>query len=314
MSDPLLHGPALRVLLIEDSDSDAFIVEAMLRKAPGLPSTLLRRSRLDAGLAVLSVGEVDVVLLDLSLPDSRGLRTFEQVSAAAPGVPVIVMSASNDEALAVQAVRRGAQDYLVKGQVTVEMLARAIRYGVERHRLLCLVRGMSLLDDMTGLYNRRGFASLANGHLLLASRSGRRFHLVFADVDGLKQINDTLGHRMGDEAIVAAACVLKATFRQSDVIARLGGDEFVVLALETTDDSDATLLARLDAHLADFNSDSALPFVLAMSAGVVAFDTDQPHTLDEVLARADEALYARKRARKGGRSSAEFRVPALQTA
>jgi diguanylate cyclase (GGDEF)-like protein len=208
------------------------------------------------------------------------------------------MSVYADEALAVQAVRQGAQDYLVKGTVTADGLGRALHYAVERHRMLALLRGLSLVDDLTGLYNRRGFASLAASHLSLSNRMGRRFHLVFGDLDGLKQINDTHGHQMGDAAIRAAADILRATFRQSDVLARLGGDEFVVLALETTDASEGALLARLELQLDAFNAGSGLPFMVGMTAGVVAFDADQPHTLEEVLARADDALYARKRARR----------------
>ena len=134
-----------------------------------------------------------------------------------PDVPIIVMSSHRDEDLAVTAVRNGAQDYLMKGQVTIESLARALQYGIERHRLLASIRGLSLVDDLTGLYNRRGFLSLGASHLLLSQRGCRRFVMLYADLDGLKEINDTFGHREGDVAIIKTAEILRRTFRMSDV-------------------------------------------------------------------------------------------------
>jgi two-component system, cell cycle response regulator len=293
------------VLLIEDSEMDAALVSELLSRARGLNARVKRRDRLETGLVQLGKGGIDVVLLDLSLPDSRGFETFEQVRALAPEVPIIVMSAHRDEDLAVTAVRNGAQDYLMKGQVTVESLARSIQYGLERHRLLLSIRGLSLLDDLTGLYNRRGFLSLGSSHMHLAQRAGRRFALLYADVDGLKEINDTFGHREGDVALIKAAEILRATFRHSDVVSRLGGDEFVVLAVEAASDTDQQLLSRLQYHLDAFNADSRLPYELSLSAGVVGYDFTSPLALEDMLAEADQALYVRKRAR---RSSALIRT------
>ncbi|HYC31033.1 MAG TPA: diguanylate cyclase [Gemmatimonadales bacterium] len=292
----------LTVLLVEDSELDAALVGEMLARSRGLNATVIRRDRLDQALGRLARGSVDLVLLDLSLPDSRGLETFEQVRAAAPEVPIIVLSSFQDEELAVTVVRNGGQDYLMKGHVTEAALARSIQYGLERHRMLQSLRGLSLLDELTGLYNRRGFVSLATSHLELAHRAGRRFVLLYADLDGLKQINDTWGHREGDLAIVKAADVLRNTFRTSDIVARLGGDEFVVLAVEAAGYSDELLVTRLEQHLAEFNRRSRLPYALAMSAGVSGYEFTSPLSLEEMLAEADRALYARKRARRALRS------------
>ena len=303
ISERVTGGPArlvtpVTVLLIEDSEVDAALVSEMLAHARGLRAKVIRYDRLDNGLVQLQKGGVDIVLLDLSLPDSRGLETFEQVSPMAPDVPVIVMSSHRDEDLAVTAVRNGAQDYLMKGQVTIESLARSIQYGLERHRLLHSIRGLSLIDDLTGLYNRRGFLSLGQSHLRLAQRGCRRFVLLYADLDGLKDINDTFGHREGDVALIKAADILRATFRNSDVVARLGGDEFVVLAVEAASDTDQQLLNRLQQQLDQFNRDSRLPYDLSMSAGVAGYEFTCPLTLEEMLAQADQALYAKKRGRR----------------
>ena len=298
----------LTVLLIEDSEVDAVLVSEMLAQARGLKAKMVRCDRLETGLLQLARGGVDVVLLDLSLPDSRGLETFEQVSATGPDVPIIVMSAHRDEDLAVTAVRNGAQDYLMKGQVTIESLARAIQYGVERHRLLASIRGLSLVDDLTGLYNRRGFLSLGTSHLLLSQRGCRRFVMLYADLDGLKEINDTFGHREGDVAIIKAAEILRRTFRMSDIVARMGGDEFVVLAVEAGSDPSQALLQRVQRQLDEFNAESRLPYELSLSAGVIAYDFTSPLTLEEMLAEADQALYVRKR---GRRKTTRLRSPVL---
>jgi two-component system cell cycle response regulator len=288
----------LTVLLIEDSEVDAVLVSEMLAQARGLKAKMIRCDRLETGLLRLAKGGVDVVLLDLSLPDSRGLETFEKVGATGPDVPIIVMSAHQDEDLAVTAVRNGAQDYLMKGQVTIESLARAIQYGLERHRLLASIRGLSLVDDLTGLCNRRGFLSLGTSHLHLSQRAHRRFVMLYADLDGLKEINDTFGHREGDVAIIRTAEILRRTFRMSDVLARMGGDEFVVLAVEAGNDPSQALLHRLQRQFDQFNRESRLPYELSVSTGVMAYDFTSPLTLDEMIAEADQALYVRKRGRR----------------
>ncbi len=123
------------VLLVEDNPGDARLIWEMLAEAKGTRFDLQYASRLSAGLERLAAGGIDVVLLDLSLPDSQGLDTFARVQAQAPQVPVIVLTGLDDETLAIKAVREGAQDYLVKGQVDSHLLARAIRYALERARL-----------------------------------------------------------------------------------------------------------------------------------------------------------------------------------
>ena len=126
----------MRVLLIEDNEDDALLIRETLTEAAGAPFTLEWADRLSAGLARLATGGFDVVLLDFGLPDSQGLETLSKVRDQAPEVPVVVMTGLADEMLAVEAVRAGAQDYLVKGQVTGHLLTRAARYAVERQRLL----------------------------------------------------------------------------------------------------------------------------------------------------------------------------------
>lgn len=124
----------IRALLIEDNPGDARLIREMLAEVKGQAFDLKRAERLSAGLECLAEGGIDVVLLDLSLPDSHGLETFARVHAEAPEVPIIVLTGLADTELAVKAVREGAQDYLVKGELNGALLVRSVRYGIERHR------------------------------------------------------------------------------------------------------------------------------------------------------------------------------------
>jgi diguanylate cyclase (GGDEF)-like protein len=161
-------------------------------------------------------------------------------------------------------------------------------------------QNLSFLDELTGLYNRRGFLGHARPQLDAAARLHRPMLLIFVDLDGLKPINDRLGHAAGDQALVDAAAVLRSTFRERDIIARLGGDEFVVLVTDATLVNPDGLLARLDQRIQTMNERPHRPFVLAFSTGVARFDPGTPETLEELLSQADRRMYREKRRRKLG--------------
>lgn len=159
------------------------------------------------------------------------------------------------------------------------------------------LRGMSMVDELTGLYNRRGFFALADQHFRLAERNARSLLLIFADVDGLKQINDSFGHRCGDEALFEMAAILGHTFRESDIIARIGGDEFAALAPETDDWAAEPLVRRLREQLNERNARRDLPYDLSLSIGVASYTPEHPCSIDELLADADRRMYEEKRSR-----------------
>jgi two-component system cell cycle response regulator len=161
------------------------------------------------------------------------------------------------------------------------------------------LEALSLRDGLTGLYNRRGFMTLAEHQTKLALRTLTPLFLLFADLDGLKVINDSYGHGMGDQAIVNAAQILQTTFRQSDLVARLGGDEFVVLHYCSGRDCADHILGRLQDHLRVYNSTSNdHPFKLSLSVGFAWYDPHYPLALENLLKEADEMMYARKKEKK----------------
>lgn len=164
----------------------------------------------------------------------------------------------------------------------------------ERMRAEEALREQSLRDDLTGLYNRRGFHAIAERQVRLAGRTGTPFWLLFADIDGLKGINDALGHKEGDRAIADAARVLRETFRESDLIARIGGDEFVVLAVEVDAAGVERMVDRLRERLADFAKAQARPYDLSLSVGRSLYDPRRACSVEDLLARSDAAMYERK--------------------
>ncbi len=156
------------------------------------------------------------------------------------------------------------------------------------------LRAMALRDELTGLYNRRGFFLLAEQQLKLADREKRRLYVLYTDIDDLKAINDTYGHPQGDTALKDVATILKNTYRKSDLIARIGGDEFVMLALESEPASPETLTRRLQKDLITHNTNEQRPFHLSISVGWACYDPQSPCSLEDLLHRADQAMYSQK--------------------
>ncbi len=164
-----------------------------------------------------------------------------------------------------------------------------------RVRMEEALRALLLIDELTGLYNRRGFLTLGQQQLKAADRAKRRMVLLFADLDGMKRINDTFGHPEGDRALTEAANVLKETLRESDIVARFGGDEFVVLAIETNGAPAEILAARLRANLEACNARGDRRYDLSLSMGLARYDPESPCSIDELVAQADRAMYEHKR-------------------
>ncbi len=160
------------------------------------------------------------------------------------------------------------------------------------------LRELSLLDELTGLTNRRGFYLLAKQQIKVADRNRRGMVLVFADMDGMKYINDTFGHKEGDQALIDAACIIKRAFRASDIIARLGGDEFVALSVEASEESKENIQARLRENLEAHNLETTKPYKLSISIGITVYDPAAPCTLDELIERGDKLMYENKQKRK----------------
>jgi diguanylate cyclase (GGDEF)-like protein/PAS domain S-box-containing protein len=157
---------------------------------------------------------------------------------------------------------------------------------------------ISVTDQLTGLYNRRGFITLAEQQLKLSHRNKRDMLLFFADLDGMKAINDTLGHEEGDRALQDVALILRETFRASDIVARIGGDEFAILAIDTTGIYPDIMMTRLQNQIEVHNCVSGRRYTISISMGAAYYDPETPCSLDELMSRADTLMYEQKRRKK----------------
>jgi diguanylate cyclase (GGDEF)-like protein/PAS domain S-box-containing protein len=157
------------------------------------------------------------------------------------------------------------------------------------------LRVLSVTDELTGLFNRRGFFTLAGQQLKMAKREKKRIILVTADIDRLKETNDTLGHQAGDHLIIKASHILKRSFRDSDIIARIGGDEFAVLAMESPEADDSAITMRMKENLDSYNASSNNSIQLSLSLGVKSCDPEHRWSLNELLSAADQLMYKDKR-------------------
>jgi diguanylate cyclase (GGDEF)-like protein len=293
--------PPIRVLLVEDDAFDARFFTETLVPLGACVFQVVRAPRLSIARKLLDEESFDVIAADLGLPDSTGLETFRALRLHAPETAIAVLTGLDDEKLALCAVRDGAQEYLVKGQTSARELARALRYAIERQAAQTAAHQLALRDELTGLYNRRGFLLLSQREIALSRRGGRSSVLIFADLDGLKRINDDLGHEQGDLAIIETAQVLKTCFRDSDIVARLGGDEFAALAIESSGREAEFIEARVEEALLRQNERPGRRYDLSLSLGALPLASGEDASLEQLLAEADRAMYVRKRARTAER-------------
>jgi diguanylate cyclase (GGDEF)-like protein len=287
-----MKDPAIKILLVDDDDADILLVQRALAASQDRFDVEFV-NRLRDGLGRLEAGGIDVVLLDLGLPDARGLEGYKRVREAAPEVPVVVLTGNDDRRLAAHVVGQG-QDYLVKKQFDPDSLARAVRYAIERQSLISELRRMVLVDELTGVYNRRGLITFGEHEIKVAARQKTPFLLLFLDIDDFKRINDTFGHAEGDKALADTADILRGTLREADLIGRIGGDEFCILSPGGTEMAGG-LMSRLKSAVDKHNREGGRPYTLEFSVGTALFDPEQPTTMEELLDQADREMYEQKR-------------------
>jgi diguanylate cyclase (GGDEF)-like protein len=294
----------LTILHVEDDRAYAGLVRQYLSEITAFSCHCIQCGTVAAALSEIACQMPDLILLDPGLPDARDLEAIHQLRALAPEIPLVLLTGHDDEELATKALRAGAQDYVCKNNVDNRSLARALRYAMERHRVQSSLRTLALFDDLTGLYNLRGFRFLAEQHLKLITRSGGRLLLVSIDLDWLKYINDHFGHQEGNRALAETAEILKTCFRQSDVIGRLGGDEFAVLVTNAEDSGVEVIRTRLLRKLKVVNSVGERRYELCISVGILTADSSDASlgNLVELLARADALMYEEKRKKHGSQS------------
>ncbi len=400
-----------KVLLVEDTPEAAELINELINRTENNEFEIVWAKSLSTGIERIKKGDIKIILLDLGLPDSTGIKTFEKMYSQASQIPIVILTCMDDEDFAIETVHKGAQDYLVKNRINGRMLVRVLRHTLERYqmhvklqqfayelkiresRLRTLIetnadgivivdkngnvvfinpateklfnkqseeiinksfgypivigkkteieiinkenesitvemrvveiewdnepayllslrdiselvrlreelRTMSMHDELTGLYNRRGFLALGNQQLKLCRRSKRNLFLIYMDMDDLKIINDLFGHTMGDNVLKEAADVLRNSFRESDIIARIGGDEFAVLALESQDTNSKKLRNRLKRNFDLKNKEKNRCYPLSLSIGIKRYNKESHYTVEDLITPADILMYREKRKKK----------------
>jgi diguanylate cyclase (GGDEF)-like protein len=296
-------GP-LRIVLTEAGGDAAALRTRILQVAPNLAEVTVHRHPVAVGEAT-RFGNYHAVLVDWAATD-EGLRRLTEVIRVNTTTPVLVVTHEPAARYTERVLRMGAQDYLVKRETRAPDLLRAIHHAVERKRLdiqlkatlgelgqaNARLRSLALKDVLTGALNRRAFSAVARQAMARAARHGRRLALLYCDLDGFKQVNDSLGHAAGDAVLVSFCQRVSAELRRGDCIARLGGDEFVVL-LEVDSGEGAMEAARriraacarplvIDGHTVDLRTSIGI-------AGYPGYDS-----VEALIGAADGAMYRAK--------------------
>jgi diguanylate cyclase (GGDEF)-like protein len=286
-----MNNQPINIMLVEDNPGDARLIGELLKDVRGGRYQLDHVGRLSEGTEHIKRGTVDVILLDLGLPDCSGLDSLTTVKGIADQVPIVVLTGLDDEAVAVTAVKTGAQDYLVKGQVDGNLLWRSIRYAIERKQLEQKLAFVATHDSLTGLPNRFLLQDRLALAISQAERTSKKLAVLMLDLDQFKNVNDTLGHSMGDELLKAAGERLTGIVRGYDTVARLGGDEFIILLTEIGAVAEAAEICGRIIEL--FRK----PFILnqnivnvTTSIGIAVYP-DHGKDAESLLKNADTAMY-----------------------
>jgi diguanylate cyclase (GGDEF)-like protein len=301
---------APRILLVEDSLGDARLVTEMLQES-GRRWELVHVTRLRAALEVLAEQQIDCVLLDLSLPDADDLDALHVLERTVPDAPVVVLTHHHDDRLATESLAHGAQDFLAKRILTPELLARSLRYAIERKTAELRFSHQATHDPLTGLPNR----SLFDDRLRVALADRHRpIAVLFVDLDDFKLVNDALGHQAGDLVLATVAERLVEAVRPSDTVARFAGDVFTVLCPRLPDVEEALRIAeRIVEEVPVAVQLGGRGYQIRCSVGVTVStmpDDDSP----TLLSQADAALYHAKAQGKNRYApyDASLRIEAMQ--
>ncbi|HEX9983963.1 MAG TPA: diguanylate cyclase [Thermoanaerobaculia bacterium] len=307
----------LRLLIVEDDARSASSLRELLELSEEPRFTTQHVTSAAAACDAVERGNIDVVLLDLGLPDAHDLEALSQLEACLQEIPVIVLTGYADESLATEAMHRGAEDYLFKGTINQESLLRSIRYAVERHRgVRDLARmkkelesanrdleRLTLIEPLTELANRRGLQQVLSHEVDRLARGTTSTAILVIDLDDFKGINESLGHAVGDVVLQEVGRRLRSSVRTVDTVGRLGGDEFMLI-LPDTEPAEVTRVAeriRLAVATAIIQHGNGT-VTLTASIAALLLTLDMP-AVDQLLMRAHQLL---SRAKNDGKNRVVF--------
>ena len=294
----------MRILIVDDDDDDYVILEELLTEAIGKVAEIVWATSFDHALEHIELSDFDFYFLDNRLGAKLGLDLIAEIKQKfniAP--PIIILSGVDDHQTDIAAMELGADDYLIKSQLTAPLLERTIRYSLRDKSLEYRLSKLAHFDSLTGLYNRSIFNELLRTCLEQSARTHQKFALVTLDLDKFKLINDNYGHPAGDQLLTKVASRLKNSIRSSDLVARLGGDEFSLILKDVKHENDFLKLVDnlIKLFQSPFQIDSK-PISITTSMGIAIFPNDS-HTAEGLVSYSDMAMY---QAKTEGRNTFSF--------
>jgi len=290
----------VKILLIEDNELDIQIITSLIDQSERLNAEIKTVDSIKKAKTIMFYEEMDIILVDINIQGMKFEELFEVFDKDNLLIPYIVITDEREEDLGIEAVKKGAQDYLVRSELSERILRRGIIYSLERHDILESLYRTTIIDELTGLYNRRGLHTLGNQQVELAKRHDDDIFIFYLDLDGMKSINDTLGHEFGDKALIDTSTIMHKTFRTTDILSRIGGDEFVVVVVKAQHEFIPIIIQRLKEYIAGMNS-SNKKYNLSISIGVSKVDLNNESPLDDAIQDADKEMYRSKLKNKKNR-------------
>jgi len=296
-----MNAKPLKLFLLEDGCKDARFLQKTISDGGTFDCELVKLDKLEAVLSAVNE-EPPIILLRSGDSSAQLSANLKRVREIASNMPVLVLPNSHD-GLSLPAVPNG--DGVISNarlRLNMKKLARILRCGLRQNQVESELSHLAISDELTGLYNRRGFLLLGSEHMKLAHGMNKNVLFFFAHLDNLKKINDQSGRQEGDQALLKTAEIFKNTFRNSDITGRFGGDEFTALVIEEYGQTAGTISRRLEDNMAELAANNT-QYPLSLSVGMTRYAAEMRASLNKLLARPDQALYKQKQsshATRGG--------------
>jgi two-component system cell cycle response regulator len=289
-----MNAKPLKLLLLDDGCKEARFLQKTIGDGNSFECELVKMDELGQTLSSIT-DEPPILLLRSGDSSTQLLANLKRVREIASNIPVLVLP--NGQNGFVLSGAAPGKDLESNGNLdsNLKKLSRILRRGERESQMGSELSHLAISDELTGLYNRRGFMLLGSERMKLAHSMKKNVLLFFADLDNLKQINDQFGHQEGDQALLKTAEIFKNTFRNSDIIGRFGGDEFTALVLEEYGQTADTISRRLQDNMAELAANNT-HYPLSLSVGMTRYAAEMRSSLKKLLAQADQALCKQKRA------------------
>lgn len=306
--DSIENESLLRILICDDDPADRKLIRTYLRRMNSREIVMLEAGQANDIQSILGKHRVDLIFMDIQMPDKSGLQWLEEIVAGSIA-PVVMLTGSGDEEIAVKSIQEGAVGYLPKSRLSPDKLKETIDSALLKWRTVQQGKAnqeelerLVNHDSLTGLYNRRAILRLLDEQISYSKRYKEKFSVSMLDIDHFKKVNDSYGHLAGDDVLEKIAGLLLQQIRGTDFTGRYGGEEFI-LVLPRTDLPSAVVIAdriRKTIESCDMQAPDGGIFHVTVSQGISVYNSGESR--DSLIERADEALY---KAKDNGRNRIE---------